>query len=261
MNDHLQKLREREIETKKQKQKNIRMGRLLLAATLLGLSIFSILTITSTIEPKNSAQAKEHVADATAGDTEDVDKDSWELVLVNTRNMIPEDFTVDLKPFESTRVDYRIAGHLQEMIDAAKKDGISISVCSGFRTVSEQDALYNAKCEKYEAGGYSEEASRILAGQYIQPGGASEHHTGLAVDLLTDETSELTESFAETPAYTWLKDNAAKYGFIERYPSDKSEITGISWEPWHYRYVGKSNAETITEDGLCLEEYLLREDG
>lgn len=227
----------------------MRMGRLLIAVTLLGLSMFSLLTITSTIEPKNAAEAKEPV-------TEEEEKDSWELILVNSQNTLPRDFTVDLIRFENTRVDCRIAEPLQKMIDAAKDEGIVLSVCSGFRSVSEQDALYLAKCLSYIANGYSEEAGNILASQYLQKGGASEHHTGLAVDFLTDGVFELNESFAETAAYTWLTNNAAEYGFIERYPKDKSEITGILWEPWHYRYVGESHAAAISSKALCLEEYL-----
>jgi len=247
---HLQRLKEEELATKKQKKKNIRMGRLMIAVALFGFALFSLLTIISTIDPKNSAEAIEPDSIPSA------EKDSWELILVNAQNMLPKDFTVDLIGFENTRVDCRIAESLQKMIDAAKDDGINISVCSGFRSVKEQDVLYDGKCLIYISEGYSENASKIFVSQYLQTGGASEHHTGLAVDLLTDGATDLTESFAEAPAYTWLKENAAKYGFIERYPKDKEEYTGILWEPWHYRYVGGKNAKAITSEGLCLEEYL-----
>ena len=250
MKSHLQRLEEEELTSKKQKKKNIRMGRLMIAVTLFGFALFSLLTIVSTIDPKNSAEAKEPGLMASA------EEDPWELILVNTQNILPKDFTVDLIRFENTRVDCRIADPLQKMIDAAKEDGINLSVCSGYRSVKEQDMLYDGKCLIYISEGYSEEASKILASQYIQTGGTSEHHTGLAVDLLTDGITDLTESFADAPAYSWLKENAAKYGFIERYPEGKEEYTGILWEPWHYRYVGKENAEAITSEGLCLEEYL-----
>lgn len=251
MQGHTQILKNRELEAKKQKLKNMRMSWLLLAATLLGLSMFSLFTIGSTISPKNSVQKKDSII---IKDVAEVD--SWELILVNSKNIVPRDFTVDLIPFENTRVDARIADSLQKMIDTAKDEGINLSVCSGFRSVSEQDKLYKAKCLIYTTAGYSDENSKNLASKYLQMGGASEHHTGLAVDLLTDNVSELDEGFAKTPAYTWLEENAAKYGFIERYPKDKSQITGIDWEPWHYRYVGKDNAEAIKSKNLCLEEYL-----
>ncbi len=252
MKSHLQRIKEEEIETKKQKQKNLRMGRALVAFSLLCFALFSFFTIISTIDPKDSAQAK-------AADEEDLsvsDEDSWELILVNDENPLPINFVVDLINFENVRVDCRITESLQKMIDAAKKDGINLSVCSGFRSVTEQDKLYSTKCLLYMSEGYSEEASEILASQYIQIGGDSEHHTGLAVDLLTDGMTDLNESFAQTPAYSWLIENAAKYGFIERYPKDKNQITGIQWEPWHFRYVGELNAAAIISQNLCLEEYL-----
>ena len=253
MKSYLQRLKEQESETKKQELKNIRIGRLLIAFSLLCFAMFSLFTIVSTIEPRDSAEAKDIGKKAASEVSE---KDSWELILVNNQNILSRDFTVDLIKFENTRVDYRIAEPLQKMIDAAKDKGINISVCSGFRSVTEQDALYDNKCLAYIAEGYSDEAGKILASQYLQAGGASEHHTGLAVDLLTDGVTEMNEDFAETPAYTWLKENAAKYGFIERYPKDKSQLTEILWEPWHYRYVVESYATAIVSKNLCLEEYL-----
>ena len=222
----------------------------MIAVTLFGFALFSLLTIVSTIDPKNSAEAKEPASMAEKAE------DSWELILVNNQNVLAKDFTVDLIGFENVRVDCRIAEPLQKMIDAAMDEGINISVCSGYRSVKEQDMLYDGKCMLYISEGYSEKASKILASQYLQTGGASEHHTGLAVDLMTDGAADLTESFAQTPAYAWLQENAAEYGFIERYPKGKEEYTGILWEPWHFRYVGDKNAKAITSESLCLEEYL-----
>lgn len=252
MESRLQRLKELE-EEREQKLKNLRVGRLLVAFALLAFASFSILTIISTIEQKDSAQTKTDVESAFLTDAE---KASWELILVNDKNPLSRAFTVDLIAFEDTRVDYRISEPLQKMIDAAKTDGINLSACSAFRSVTEQDELYNTKYLAYVNAGYSDKASEILASQYVQAGGTSEHHTGLAVDLITDGTTVLDEGFADTPAYSWLKENAAKYGFIERYPEDKSQMTGIQWEPWHYRYVGESNAEKMVAQNLCLEEYL-----
>ena len=252
MESHLQRLREQEAE-RKQKRKDLRVGRLLVAFALVSFAMFSFFTIISTIDSKDSSEAKADGKDSVLTATE---KASWELILVNDRNPMSRDFTVDLIAFENTRVDYRISEPLQEMIDAAKADGINLAVCAAFRNVTEQDELYNTKYLTYVASGYSDKAGEILASQYVQTGGDSEHHTGLAVDLVTDGTTELDEGFAKTPAYTWLKENATKYGFIERYPKDKSQATGIQWEPWHYRYVGSNNAEAINSQNLCLEEYL-----
>ena len=252
MESHLQRLKDMEEEME-QKRKNLRVGRVLIAVALLSFAMFSFFTIISTIAPKGATEAK---ADETNAALTASEKASWELILVNEQNPLSRDFTVDLIAFENTRVDYRISEPLQKMIDAAKDDGINLAVCAAFRSVTEQDELYNTKCLTYVAAGYSDKAGEILASKYVQTGGDSEHHTGLAVDLVTDGTAELDEGFAKTPAYTWLKENAAKYGFVERYPKDKSQATGIQWEPWHYRYVGESNAEAIASQNLCLEEYL-----
>ena len=86
--------------------------------------------------------------------------------------------------------------------------------------------------------------------------GTSEHHTGLAADIITVDYQVLDEGFAETAAYQWLKENCTQYGFIMRYPKEKQDITGIIYEPWHYRYVGKNVAEKITANDWCLEEYI-----
>ena len=253
MKSHLQRLKEQEVETKEQKLKNIRTGRLLFAFALLSFAMFSFFTIISTIEPKDSAEAKAAENNAAS---EIPDEDSWKLIIINDQNHLSRDFKVNLIKFENIRVDYRITEPLQKMIEAAKEDGVNIDACSGYRSVTEQDTLYNTRYLAYVAEGYSNGASEILSSQYLQTGGSSEHHTGLAVDLLTDGIKEMNESFANTPAYTWLKENAAKYGFIERYPKDKSQVTGILWEPWHYRYVGENNASVIASQNLCLEEYL-----
>jgi D-alanyl-D-alanine carboxypeptidase len=86
--------------------------------------------------------------------------------------------------------------------------------------------------------------------------GYSEHHTGLAVDIVTPSYQVLNAGFAQTDAAVWMAQNAHRYGFIIRYPADKVDVTGIGYEPWHVRYVGIANAKAIFEQGLCLEEYL-----
>lgn len=255
---HLQRLREEELRSRKQRNTYLRMGWLLLALV----SFCFVLSVAYGAALPGETPRTEETDGAGAGvaDTADAegpaDEDSWELILVNGSNPLPEDFTVELADCENTSVDRRIAQPLQDMIEAARADGVSLRICSGFRSVPEQEALYRAKCRKYEAQGYSGGQSEELASQYLQKSGRSEHHTGLAVDFLTDGTTQLDERFAQTPAYAWLEKNAAAYGFTERYPQDKSQLTGISWEPWHYRYVGQRNAAAMKAEGVCLEEYL-----
>ena len=252
MNRHLERLKEQEQETKRQTKKNTRLVRMFAALILLCFSLTGMIGVMMTIEPKKETAPPEQ---SKVNNEVLSEEDKWQLLIVNKNRIVPKDFTVDLIQFENVRVDYRIEDQLRTMIDDAEKDGVSLTVISGYRSVSEQKALYNAKIKSFIAQGYSEEASKIYADQYVQPPGASEHHIGLAIDFGTKGMPSLDESFSETPAYNWLKENAAQYGFIERYPKDMEKITGVNWEPWHFRFVGKENAKAITSMGICLEEY------
>jgi len=102
----------------------------------------------------------------------------------------------------------------------------------------------------------SQEDAYNLTKREIAIPGTSEHSTGLAVDIVVLSHQTLDEDFEKTEGFKWLSENAQKYGFILRYPKNKEEITGIKYEPWHYRYVGEENAKKINEQGICLEEYL-----
>lgn len=93
-------------------------------------------------------------------------------------------------------------------------------------------------------------------GKIVKRPGYSEHNCGLALDLGGSGNFKLEEDFAQTPAYSWLIEHCAEYGFILRFPKDKQAETGVIYEPWHYRYVGKEVATEIMSKGLCLEEYL-----
>lgn len=185
-----------------------------------------------------------------------VDKSAWNLILVSAQAPLPQDFTVDLVAVPGGKVDARIADALDRMTRDAAAQGVSLLVCSAYRNVKEQSVLYEKKLNYYRALGYNEAERARLAGRFVQPPGSSEHHTGLAIDFWTGSGGELTDAYARTDAYFWLSENAARYGFIERYPADKEEITGIAWEPWHFRYVGTAHAAAIKDSGLCLEEYL-----
>lgn len=183
--------------------------------------------------------------------------DEWSLLLVNPSNPLPDDFEVELETiYEEHRVDTRIAQAAREMMTQAKLDGIIIFPCSSYRTVEYQQGLYDNKYREHIAAGETEEEAAIQTSAYIATPGCSEHHTGLAVDFVTEEYQVLDEGFAETPAFKWLNENAYKFGFILRYPINKVDITKIEYEPWHYRYVGIEHAEHIKENGYCLEEYL-----
>ena len=185
------------------------------------------------------------------------DSTAWNLLLVNEWNPIPKDFTVSLVSITGgEQVDSRIQQPLSQMIQDAAAQGVSLMVCSGYRTVSYQDTLFQRKVRAYQNYGLDLASAQEQARQWVARPSRSEHHTGLAVDIVTPSYQVLDSGFAETAAAKWLLNHSAEYGFILRYPAGKTDITGVAWEPWHFRYVGADAAKQITEDGICLEEFL-----
>ncbi|MBR4530282.1 MAG: M15 family metallopeptidase [Lachnospiraceae bacterium] len=180
----------------------------------------------------------------------------WRLILVNKQHPIPEDYTFELTYFnEAMQCDSRISGNLLEMFRAAREEGISLIPCSPYRTHEHQVELFNRKINKFMNAGLSYMDAYTMAAQAVTVPGTSEHEIGLAIDIVTNGYSILNEGFGETPAGQWLKAHSAEYGFIIRYPKEKESITGIEFEPWHFRYVGRDAASLITEEGICLEEF------
>ncbi len=176
----------------------------------------------------------------------------WNLILINKDNYIPSDYEVELLELSNgEKVDKRIYPELQQMFDDARATGLELFVAQGYRTASEQQLLLIQKQKAYENEGKSQSEAKELAEKWVAVPGTSEHQLGIAVDINADE-----KKCKPDDVYRWLAENAHKYGFINRYPSDKTEITGIIYEPWHYRYVGKDAAKEIYEKGICLEEYI-----
>ena len=177
----------------------------------------------------------------------------WRLILVNSKNPLPEDYKIELAYIDKTRqIDKRCIGELQEMLKAMKKEGINnIWVQSAYRDVKYQEELYNKSVKEYLYYGLSKEEAQELTNKYINKPRESEHNLGLAVDF-----NNVDNDFKNTKAYNWLKTNAKDYGFIMRYPEEKKEITGIEYEPWHWRYVGKEHSYKMEELNMCLEEYI-----
>lgn len=181
-----------------------------------------------------------------------VQSDDWRLILVNADHPLPEDYSVKLKTLRNDyRVDERIYPDLQKMFDAARYDGIFPLIHSAYRTAEYQQTLLDNKLATLAEQGMTGDEAMKEALHWIAAPGTSEHQLGLAIDITTEGADDTLES-----VYNWLENNSWKYGFIRRYPSDKSDITGIGYEPWHYRYVGKDAAKEIFEAGICLEEYL-----
>ncbi len=167
----------------------------------------------------------------------EIPKDEWYMLLVNKENLLPEDYAFNTAVIdnENHTVDERIAADLSAMIAAGEENGLRFVFYTAYRSVQRQNELF-------------------AAGKTEIPGKASEHNSGLAVDI-----GSLEGEFEGSAEEAWLLEHAHEYGFILRYPEDKEDITGFAHEPWHYRYVGREQAKLIYESGLCLEEYLAQE--
>ena len=140
-------------------------------------------------------------------------------------------------------------------MDAAKEEGINLRIVSAYRSKEKQTRLFQNKIRKYRQKGMDAQEAYEEASRSVAIPGTSEHQLGLALDILGSGYGSLNEGFADTKAGEWLAENCAKYGFILRYPKDKEEITGIIFEPWHFRYVGNPHALKMTDQELTLEEY------
>ena len=209
------------------------------------------------VEPEDSP-GPESPAEPKVTPPQDESK-SWALVLVNKENFLPEGYDSALELATITddyRVDARISDNVRRMIADARNDGVTLSIISAYRSVERQTELYADKVEEFINTGQDTNAAQAAAATIVARPGTSEHHTGLALDFVTPSYTTLDEGFESTPAFKWLDKNAHRYGFVLRYPKDKQDITGIIYEPWHYRFVGEEHAAQMKEQDLCLEEYL-----
>ena len=183
------------------------------------------------------------------------------IMLVNPWNKLPEGYEPDLVSVtkyasSGQQVDAICYEQLAQMLEDCKANSQEARVISSYRTVEFQEYLFEKQITRLMNKGYSREQAEILAAQAVAVPGTSEHHLGLAVDIVDKAYQTLDEHQAEMPAQIWLMENSWKYGFILRYPVGKTDVTGIIYEPWHYRYVGLELAEELHELGLSLEEYL-----
>ncbi len=189
-----------------------------------------------------------------SGEDADSESNEWYLTLVNRDNPLPEDYKIpELTQLRNDNaIDSRVYPYLQQMFDDARKDGINIMITSSYRTREEQQQIMDDKIREFENQGMSHEDAEEEAKQWVAVPGTSEHELGLCVDISSGDKNTQNP----TIIWDWLHKNASKYGFVQRYPEDKTDITGISNEPWHYRYVGKEAAQEMVDGNLCLEEYL-----
>lgn len=187
----------------------------------------------------------------------EADPDDWRYILVNELHPLSKDFEPQIvKTYDGQRVDERIKEALETMIDDAKADGMNLLICSSYRDYKKQDSLMDKSIAKYVSRGMTYTEAFFKTKEQIALTGASEHHTGLAVDIVGKSHQSLDSAQADTSEAKWLSEHAAEYGFILRYPADKEEQTMISFESWHYRYVGEEAAAFMKENNLCLEEFV-----
>lgn len=211
---------------------------------------------TAAPEPTTAKAPPVSLPQATDGNpvTVSPDGEHWELTLVNLQYRLPEDYKPTLKAAvegSSVQLDARVAPFYAEMYAAAKADGCTLTPYSGYRTYARQQENFDRKVAYYVSQGLSEAEATAQTQTRILPAGASEHNMGFAMDIVS-----ASADFISTKEFSWLSAHAHEYGFILRYPENKTDITGVMYEPWHWRYVGKEAAAEMQKSGQCLEEYL-----
>lgn len=207
-----------------------------------------VLAVGNSIAQSGSAIGEEaaQAASDPYRDRPDIDPDDWMYILANPWNDIG-DYTPELETLEGQQLDERIIGAMQDMVSAARAQGLQVLLSSGYRSNETQTYLFNRKVSQY---------GEAVAQTIVARPGTSEHQTGLCCDI-TDHYYEMKDASLEnTEMYKWMSAHCAEYGFIVRFPKGKEDITGIIYEPWHFRYVGKEAAAYIMEHDLTLEEFL-----
>ncbi|MBR5307724.1 MAG: M15 family metallopeptidase [Clostridia bacterium] len=180
------------------------------------------------------------------------------LLLVNPWNYLPADFKRNTRAIEGHYIDVGAHADIVQMLADMRKAGLSPYICSSTRTIEYQENLFNKRLKKNREAGLSEQEALDETAKWTAIPGTSEHHTGYALDIVSAKNTVLNESQENTPEQKWLMAHCHEYGFILRYPKGKTDVTGIYYEPWHYRYVGKEAAAEMHEKGAdyTFEEYV-----
>ncbi len=178
------------------------------------------------------------------------------LMLTDRTHALPAELSPELVSFGGVRLERRAAEACREMLAAAEDEGIRVRVLSGYRTREYQRELFQRSVSGNMSSGMTAAEAAALTGRYLAAPGHSEHETGLAVDLCTLTADDTEDDFGRKPEGRWLASNAHRFGFILRYPRMKEHITGIAYEPWHFRYTGLPHSARMYSGGITLEEYL-----
>ncbi len=180
------------------------------------------------------------------------------LVLVNNSNPLDVNYEFQHHTLNcGYDIDVRIYEDLSEMLAALNAEGLHYNILSAYRSRDDQTAILKENVERNMMQGMTEEEAYAEAYKTVQKVGCSEHETGLCFDITEENTVTLTQEVENSPVNVWLMEHCHEYGFILRYPKDKENITGIAYEPWHFRYVGREAAEFMHENGLTLEEFYI----
>lgn len=208
------------------------------------------------IAPPETFEAREYT-----GGTE-ADLSDARLVLVNANLPLTEEPAPELAVADDATgvsLETEAAAAYREMAEAAKLDGVELVLTAGYQDAAARQSAYDAAVQSYRDAGCSEEEAAAKAATVQPKPEASEYATGYGADILAADSLEENTGFADSRAYEWLEAYAAEYGFILRWPQERQAATGMVFEPWHWRYVGRDNALAIRASGLSLEEYLALE--
>ena len=186
--------------------------------------------------------------------TEVLAGDNWALTLINKNYPLDKNYsplTAVVVEGSDVTADSRVAEAYRQMYSAALNEDVVLTPYSGYCGYHRQKTIYENKVQAFILQGLSAEEAKKSAEMRVEPAGCSENGAGLAVDVIS-----ASAGFATTDQYKWLVANAHNYGFVLRYPEDKTEITGMIYQPWHWRYVGVEVAKEMKNNNLCLEEFL-----
>lgn len=188
--------------------------------------------------------------------------DNPNLIVVNQQHPIQEELKFERFLIGKETINTSIVDSLSRLFSEAEKNGFRFTLVSGYRSIAYQKSLFDQSVQRHRDAGYSLEQEQNMTLAYSQLPGSSEHHTGLAVDIIDtaflNDRQDLYDDVDQLISQQWLINHAVDYGFILRYPKAKVNWTGINYEPWHFRFVGQENAVYMTKNGLSLEEYIER---
>lgn len=173
------------------------------------------------------------------------------LTIVNNTMSLPDGFKTNLTNAFDAKIDKAMVDDFEALYSAGAKENHYYWITYAYRSASAQQKIYDSTVDSLVESGMTKTEAQAEADRTIQKGGASEYVTGLSIGVNTGD-----DAFGKTEEYTWLVENGPKYGFVLRYPKDKEDITGVEYQPWRFRYVGKTHAKKMQELNLCLEEYV-----